>query len=95
MISDYSMVISNNFEITEVSGEYMLVPIGEAALSTRGIVAINEPVAFLLKHMNVSKSREELVNILISNYDVNKETASHDVNNMLEKLLNLGVIIGE
>ena len=86
------MVFSNSFEITEVSGEYMLVPIGEAALSMRGIVAINEPVAFLLKSMYESKSREELVSILTSNYDVDEETASNDVNNLTEKLLQLGVI---
>ena len=86
------MKICKNFVLTEVSGEYMLVPVGETAESLKGIVVINEPAFFLLKEMSEPKSTEELVSILTSNYDVDEEIAFNDVCNMLNKLLKLGVI---
>lgn len=86
------MVISDNFVLTDVADEYMLVPVGETAKSMKGIIAINEPVFILLKRMAEPKSKEDLVSILTENYDVDVETASKDVSNMIKKLLELGVI---
>ena len=86
------MVISDNFVLTDVADEYMLVPVGETAKSMKGIIAINEPVFILLKRMAEPKSKEDLVSILTENYDVDVETASRDVSTMIKKLLELGVI---
>ena len=86
------MVISDNFVLTDVADEYMLVPVGETAKSMKGIIAVNEPVFILLKRMAEPKSKEDLVSILTENYDVDVETASRDVSTMIKKLLELGVI---
>ena len=68
------MVISDNFVLTDVADEYMLVPVGETAKSMKGIIAVNEPVFILLKRMAEPKSKEDLVSILTENYDVDVET---------------------
>ena len=69
------MIKNPEFEITEVSGEFMAIPIGDTAHSFRGIVALNNASAFLLRQMETHKSKPELVNLLCSEFKVDEATA--------------------
>ena len=86
------MKIKNTMEIVDVANEYMVIPTGDAATSLKGIVALNECSAFLLNNMKTEKTEEELVELLMSEYLVDKAKAEKDVQLFIEKLINMGVI---
>lgn len=87
------MKIAQSFEITDVAGEYMAIPIGEAAASFNGIIALNEAAAYLLGQMHSPKSKEELVDILTTEYQVERVVAQNDVDSFISKMLKLGLIL--
>ena len=86
------MTIKPTFELIEVAGEYMLVPVGDSAASFRGIVTLNDAAGFLLSKMHVSKTKEELVTLLMHEFSVEQTTAEKDIEDCLQKLFELGVI---
>ena len=87
------MIKNPEFEITEISGEYMAIPVGEMALNFRGIVTLNDASAFLLQRMETQKSKEDLVQILCNEFIVDETRAIQDVQIFIDKLLSIGVIL--
>ncbi len=86
------MKICDDFEIINVAGEYMAVPIGEKAESIKGLVVLNEATAFLLENMKNSISIDELVSLLTERYDVSRERAQQDITDILTTLLEIGLV---
>ncbi len=87
------MTRNNNFEITEVAGEYMAIPVGEEAVSFHGVVALNEAAAFLLKNMDEPRTKEELVDLLLKEYDTDRITAEKDVEAIIKQFIDLKLIV--
>ncbi len=87
------MKANSFFDIVEIDGEFMLIPLGNEADTFQGVVAINEPVAFLFKHMDVSRTIEELSALLVKEYEVEFSTAMVDVNKTIKYLKEIGVVI--
>lgn len=88
------MIIRPDFEVVDMAGEYVAVPIGQEAASFNGVVALNEAAAFLLKSMKCHKTKEELVKILMTEYEVDPIVAEKDIDAFLKKMLDMGVIEG-
>ncbi len=80
-------------EIEDVAGEFMAIPVGGSSEQFKGIIALNEESAFLLKSMkHESKTKRELVELLTTTYVVDAKTAECDVDKFLEQLISVGVI---
>lgn len=86
------MKLSTSFEIVDVSGEYMIIPLNNATEVVNGVIVVTEAVAYLLKKMQGPKSEQDLIDLLMKEYDVEYERAQKDVHAMVEKLTDLGVI---
>ena len=80
------------FEIVDVSNEYMAVPVGEKTDNFNGIVVLSEPAAFLLKQMDEHKTEEELVDILLHEYEVAPSVAASNIRNIIKTFLDIGLI---
>lgn len=87
------MIRNPEFEIVDISGEYMAVPVGETSHSFRGIVALNDASAFLLKKLDSQRDKIDLIQLLSSEFDVDEVTAAYDIEEFLKKMIELGVII--
>lgn len=87
------MIINPNFEITEIADEYIAVPVGTEVLSFNGVVVLSEPTVYLLRKLKEPKSVEDLVDLLIEEYDVDRSDAEKDVNNIVKELLSMGLIL--
>ena len=86
------MHLSSNFEIVDVAGEYIAVPVGEAVMTFHGVVALTDATAFILRKMTEPKSTSELVGLLTAEYDVEAINAEQDINQIIPKLLEIGII---
>ena len=86
------MKLENGFEIVNIVDDYMLVPVGEKMEQFNGTVILNEVSAFLLKKMKNDVTKEELIEYIIEEYDVDKGRAKMDVENVMKEMIEIGII---
>ena len=78
--------------VRSICGEFVGVPCGDTALNVKGMLTLTETGAFLLNALKEACTEEELVEKLMSEYSVEKETARADVHEFLEKLRALNLV---
>ena len=86
------MIMNPKFELVEIAGEYMAVPVGDEAAAFQGVVALSDATYFLLQNMNVPQTKESLLDLLTNEFEVEPSVAQKDLEELLPKLLNLGLI---
>lgn len=88
------MIFNKGFELVNVADEFIVVPVGDTSLSCPKIIVINEAAAYLLSQLqNVSRTKEELVQLLMDEYEVEKEKATADIETAIQDLIKNGVIL--
>ena len=88
----FNMIISPGFKLMNIADEHILVPIGEKAVSFKGVVTLTEASYYLLTLMKEPKSKGDLADLLVQEFDVDEETAKADIDIFVAKLLDMGVI---
>lgn len=80
------MKIKEGFLLREIAGNHVVVPIGEATLDFNGMMSLNETGAFLFEKLIEGASEEQLIEDLMSTYDVERELAKKDVEDFIRKV---------
>ena len=80
------MRIKKKFVLREIAGEYVLVPVGEAARELNGIVTVNELGAFLWNLLQEEQTDQTLLNAVLDAYAVEEERARQDIRGFLQLL---------
>ena len=80
------MRVSKELILREVAGENILIPVGKAALKIHGMICLTETAAFLFGKL------QELVDALLTEYDVDRETAAKDVREFVEQMESVGIL---
>lgn len=86
------MRINPNFEIVNIVDDYILVPVGEEMTSFNGTVILNETSAFILDKIKMGHSIDELVHLLVEEYDVQPEIARKDIDELIDRMREAGVV---
>ena len=90
-----SVVLSKNFELTDIAGENLAIPVGSLAEKYKAVIALSEASAFLLSQLKQPKTSAELVSLLTQEFDVSVEQAEADVKEAVEKYSKLGLITND
>ncbi len=81
------MQINKDFTIQKVGSSYVAVPVGETSKHFHGMVRLNETGAFLWNKMAEKDcTEEELVEAILGEYEIDRETAAADVHRIVEQL---------
>ncbi len=80
------MQIKNGFMLRDIAGQAVVVPLGSRVVEFNGIMTLSESGALLWRKLENNSSFEEMVELLLTEYDIDKETASKDVENFLESM---------
>lgn len=74
-------ILSHSPEIVtkKISEEYVLVPVANNIADMDSVYTLNETGAFIWDLINGIRSVEEIINELITEYDIDSETATADV----------------
>lgn len=80
------MKIKEGYILKEVAGNFIVVAVGEAALDFNGVITLNETGAFLWDKMDSDITEQGLVDIMMSEYDIDENTAKADVLAFTQKL---------
>ncbi len=87
------MKLKQGFEVVEMEGDYLALPTGENVAAFAGSVVLNEVSAALLREMAQREcSREDLLELLLNEYEVEREVAAADLDGILKTFSELGLI---
>lgn len=86
------MKIKEGFVLRNVVDEYIVMPTGNNIAKFEGAVVLNEVSAFIYKLLENPMSREDLLIAILNEYDVDEATASADLDVLLNKLADMGVL---
>lgn len=73
------MKIKDGFVLREVSGNYLVVAVGEGTKTFNGMIQLNDTGALLFKELQKGATEQELVDAMMKEYNVSKEDATNDV----------------
>lgn len=77
--------IKQGYVAREIAGEYIAVPV-DSSCGTN-IIILNPVSKFLWDELKTEKTFDELLNAILSNYDVSKEEAETDLKEFLMQLI--------
>lgn len=80
------MKIKDGFVLREVSGNHIVVAVGEGTKVFNGMIQLNETSAFLWKMLQSDVAEQDLVNGLVAEYNVEKSIAESDVKEFIDSL---------
>ena len=80
------MKLKEDLLLRDVAGMYVVVAAGSTAADFNGILTLNESGAELWRQLEEHADQKGLVDYLLKEYNVDKETAEKDVDLFLEKL---------
>lgn len=86
------MISKDGYMLREVAGNYIIVGVGAESVDFNGIININETGAFIWKKLANETTADAVVEALISEYEIDKETAVADVNAFISKLKKAGLV---
>jgi hypothetical protein len=85
--------MKKGFVLRKIGAQYMAVPFGTMTNKVKGMVSLTESGYMLWNALDKgTDTAEALVDLLTAEYDVDRETATRDVNSFLDFLAELGVI---
>ena len=86
------MKAREGFILRNLAGEYLLMPKGEKIKNYDSVVLMNELSAFVWGKMQNPVTQSDLLEAVLNEYDVDEKTAREDLDGLLAKLKEAGVI---
>lgn len=80
------MKIKNDFVLKTIAGTNVVVPLGSNTVSFRAIITLNESGAFLWQSLENDITKEQLLELMLKEYDIDRDTALLDIEEFLNKL---------
>lgn len=87
------MKVNTDFIFRQVADEYLLVPVGDAALNIKGLIAMSESGGLLYRRLQEGCDRDDLIQTLLAEYNVSAEQAGRDVDEFVAHMRRLGILL--
>lgn len=89
------MKVSDEFVLRQVADEFLLIPVGAAALRISGMISLTESGYLLYQQLQSGCDRDQLIRVLLETYDVEAAEAAADVDAFLDKMRKLRILEDE
>ena len=86
------MQIKENFILRNIGDEHMVMPTGENIARFGGAVVLSDTAAFIFEQLKQPTSREDLLMLLLSEFDVDAETAAQDLDELIKQFEEMGIL---
>ena len=87
------MRIKGEFVLREIAGDIILVPIGNTAMEINGMVTLDEVGAFIWKQLELGMNEEQIIDKILTVYEVDEPVARKDLQEFLGKMMDEGLIM--
>lgn len=85
--------VKKGFVLRKIGPQYMAVPFGTMTNQIKGMISLTESGYVLWQALEKGvPNQDALVDLLLSQYDVEREDAAHDVEDFLNYLQSIGVL---
>ena len=88
------MKIKDNYAFVDMGFAKLLVPVGDEGIRRRRVITMNDETACLIQALQEERSVEELAEIMMREYDVDRETVIRDIREHLKKLGDMDLLAG-
>lgn len=78
--------------LREIAGEHILIPTGQAALRIHGMINLSESGLVLWNRLQSDCTEQALVDAILAEYDVDRETAAADVRAFVAQMTEVGLL---
>ena len=86
------MKASKDFILRSIAGESILVPVGAAAAKFNGLITMNGIGNFIFQALGEDQTEDSLVERIVAEYDVSRETALADLKEFLQQMREIGAL---
>lgn len=86
------MEIKQKYMLREIVGDYVLVPIGSTVNDFNGLIILNEVARYVWNNLEQVDNENELLDKILEEYEVDKETAKNDLGEFLQQLRDAEII---
>lgn len=87
------MRLKDGFLLRKVAGEYVVVPTGDSMVDFKAMISLNETGAFLWEKLSEDITEQQLTELLLSEYDVDEETATSDIDEFVKLLKEKNLLV--
>ena len=87
------MRIKDGFVVRDIMGQCVVVATGEASETFQGMIKLNETGKVIWESVANGMSEEEIVNLIVSEYDVDKDHAQGSVEKFITDIKDKGFIV--
>lgn len=86
------MKVKDGYILKKVAGENIVIATGEARLSFNGIITFNEVGAEVFTRLDGTRTVSQIVDEIASLYNAPKDVIEKDINKLIEKMRNHGLL---
>lgn len=87
------MKLKNGFVVRSVGGKTVAVAVGATSRTFHGMITLNGTGKFIWDALEKETTEEKIVDALLEEYEIDRETAMRDVSLFVEKLREQGLIL--
>lgn len=85
-------IANPKFTLRKITDEYILIPTQSDGEVCRDIVTVNETVVSVWQMLNQALTKNEIVDMLMEEYEVTQKTAEKDVDELLAVMLSHNLV---
>lgn len=86
------MKLKENFVLREIAGNNVILPLGAATVDFNGMMRLNDSGVLLWRALEKGADRETLAEVLLAEYEVERDVALRDVDSFINKMIEAGCI---
>lgn len=86
------MRIKEGYLLIDIAGEWVVVPNDETVIELNKILTLSGSAEFLWNKLKDECNVDELVSLLLGEYEIDRNTAEIDVNKFIVDLSSLGLL---
>ena len=87
------MQIKEGFILRTIGSEHMVMPTGENIAKFGGAVVLSETAAFIFEQLKQSIAREDLLKLIVAEFDVDEDTAGKDLDELVKQFGEMGLMV--
>lgn len=80
------MKVKEGFMLRKIADIHVVVPVGESSVDFNGIITLNETAAFLFEQLLKETSKEQLLDNILQQYDIDQPSAQADIEEFCSRL---------
>ena len=86
------MKIKEGYILRTIADTHIVVPVAERVIDFKGMITLNDVSAMLWDFMQVDRGYDDILEHILSTYEIDRETAANDLDELLDQMESGGVL---